>query len=157
MNQIVRNALGWLWFVSDPRYCPRQDGVLWASNICDVCIICIANFYPFLPNVSLPLSHDIPGPRPELLSLPHVRSQSCVYLAHFSFLVSFPDQLGWRHLMNYADELLITVHRHQGLGSQGWASGLGAEQKYWETYLGKLALNLWRSNSSLFRDFSSLV
>ena len=57
--------------MSGPSYCPRKDRVLWAGNICDVCIICIANFYPFLPNVSLPLSHDIPSPaQPNLLSPP---------------------------------------------------------------------------------------
>ena len=63
MNQIVRNALRCDLWVTPGIVPGRQDGVLWASNICDVCIICIANFYPFLPNVSLPLSHDIPGPR----------------------------------------------------------------------------------------------
>lgn len=79
MNQIVRiRFTERLWNVSGPSYCPRQDRVLWAGNICDVCIICIANFYPFLPNVSLPLSHDIPSPRPNLLSPPrHTSDLGC--------------------------------------------------------------------------------
>ena len=61
-----------------PDTVPSETECVWMwSYICDVWIICIANFYPFLPNLSLPLSHDIPGPaQPPAqllsLSLPHL-------------------------------------------------------------------------------------
>ena len=59
-----------------PDTVPGETERVW-SYTCDVWIICIANFYPFLPNLSLPLSHDIPGPaQPPAqllsLSLPHL-------------------------------------------------------------------------------------
>ena len=50
---------------------------------------------------------------------PHVRSCQPLCLLR-SFLLSFPDQLGWRRLMNYADEILITgLGHHQPPGSAG--------------------------------------
>ena len=44
-----------------------------------------------------------------------------------SFLLSFPDQLGWRRLMNYADEVLITGPGH--LQSSSHHAGLGGGRK----------------------------
>ena len=131
--------------MSGPSYCPRQDRVLWAGNICDVCIICIANFYPFLPNVSLPLSHDIPSRGPDLLSPPplvtpcqNLRSQSSGPLLTRLISPQFP-----RSARMAAPNELCRWGPNYGPGSppatrQCRASG--ENKKCWENYPGKTCL-----------------
>ena len=126
--------------MSGPSYCPRQDRVLWAGNICDVCIICIANFYPFLPNVSLPLSHDIPSRGPDLLSPRHSSHRVRYPLLTLIISPQFP-----RSAQMAAPNELCRWAPNYGPGSPPATRpcrAQGENKKCWENYPGKTCL--WR-------------